>query len=130
MKLYNIADDVLNCAKWHREQHHSRETIVDCIFYGLYESKHNESIPLALIWLEGRDIDAELSELAEMVTNDIFSGKVYRDTESGKILTETQLEAEFEALKEGQPEEYNYTFNQYLRNSTSKNGFLEAIYKQ
>ena len=56
--------------------------------------------------------------------------KLYRDTETNEILTETQLEAEFKALKEGQPEEYKYTFNQYLRNCTSKNGFLETIYKQ
>lgn len=53
--------------------------------------------------------------------------KLYRDTETNEILTEAQIEAEFEALKEWQPEEYNYTFNQYLRNCTSKNGFLEVV---
>ena len=52
--------------------------------------------------------------------------KLYRDTENGETLTETQIKAEFETLKAEEPEIYNYTFAEYLKNCTSKNGFLEA----
>ena len=34
--------------------------------------------------------------------------KLYRCTESGEILTEAQLQAEFETLKAEEPETYNY----------------------
>lgn len=53
--------------------------------------------------------------------------KTYRDTENGEILTESQLKAEFKTLKAEEPETYNYTFKEYLKNCTGKNGFLEAI---
>ena len=44
--------------------------------------------------------------LAEAVT----MGKLYRCTESGEILTEAQLQAEFETLKAEEPETYDYNF--------------------
>ena len=53
--------------------------------------------------------------------------KLYRDTENGETITEAQLQAEFETLKAEEPETYNYNFAEYLKNCTSKNGFLEAI---
>lgn len=53
--------------------------------------------------------------------------KKYRDTETGNIITEEELQTEFEELKSGSPEEYNYTFSEYIRNCTAKNGFLEEI---
>ena len=53
--------------------------------------------------------------------------KLYRDTENGEILTEAQLKEEFEVLKAEEPETYNYTFKEYLKNCTSKNGFLEEV---
>ena len=53
--------------------------------------------------------------------------KLFRDTENSNILTEAQLKAEFETLKAEEPETYSYTFNQYILNCTSKNGFLEVV---
>ena len=53
--------------------------------------------------------------------------KLYRDTENGETLTESQIKAEFETLKAEEPEIYNYNFNEYLKNCTSKNGFLEEL---
>ena len=53
--------------------------------------------------------------------------KLYRDTETNEILTEAQLQAEFEILKAEEPETYDYNFTDYIRNCTSKNGFLKAI---
>ena len=53
--------------------------------------------------------------------------KLFRDTENGETLTEAQLKADFEVFKTEDPATYNYTFNQYILNCTSKNGFLEAI---
>jgi hypothetical protein len=74
--MYSIADDVLECAKWHKEHHHSRQTIVDCLFYGLYESKHKESIPLALIWADNKSIDAELAKQAEELADNLYEGGI------------------------------------------------------
>lgn len=67
-----IADDVLKCAKWHKENHHSRQTVVDCIFYGLYERKYGQSIPLVMIWNDNCSIDAELAKQAEIMTDKIY----------------------------------------------------------
>lgn len=53
--------------------------------------------------------------------------KLYRCTETDETLTEAQLQAEFETLKAEEPETYNYNFNEYLKNCTSKNGFLEVV---
>ena len=40
----------------------------------------------------------------------------FRDTNTGEILTEEELRKEFEALKKAMPEEYDYSFNQYILN--------------
>ena len=48
----------------------------------------------------------------------------FRDTSTGEIITEEELRKEFEKLKKETPEEYDYSFNQYLLNCTSKNGML------
>lgn len=53
--------------------------------------------------------------------------RLYRDTESGTIVLESELQAEFERLKFENPGEYDYTFKQYLNNCLSKNGFLEVL---
>lgn len=51
----------------------------------------------------------------------------FRDTNTGEIITEEDLRKEFEELKKETPEEYDYSFNQYLLNCTSKNGMLIEI---
>ena len=48
----------------------------------------------------------------------------FRDTNTGEIIAEEELRKEFEELKKETPEEYDYSFNQYLLNCTSKNGML------
>ena len=53
--------------------------------------------------------------------------RLYKDTENGQILTEEQIKAEFETLKAEEPETYDYNFSEYLKNCTSKNGFLEVL---
>lgn len=40
----------------------------------------------------------------------------FRDTNTGENVTEEELRNEFEELKRETPEEYDYSFNQYLRN--------------
>lgn len=40
----------------------------------------------------------------------------FRDTNTGEIITEEKLRKEFEELKKKTPEEYDYSFNQYLLN--------------
>ena len=51
----------------------------------------------------------------------------FRDINTGEIITEEELRKEFEELKKETPEEYDYSFNQYLLNCTSKNGMLIEI---
>lgn len=51
----------------------------------------------------------------------------FRDTNTGEIITEEELRNGFEELKKETPEEYDYSFNQYLLNCTSKNGMLIEI---
>ncbi len=53
--------------------------------------------------------------------------KLYKDIETSNILTEEQLKKEFEVLKAEDSETYNYTFNEYINNCTSKNGTLEEV---
>lgn len=53
--------------------------------------------------------------------------RLFQDTESGEIISEKQLEEEFTALKEQSPDEYNYSFGEYIKNCTNKNGFLKEI---
>ena len=50
---------------------------------------------------------------------------IFIDTEAMRFVTEKELRQEFEQLKREQPEEYAYTFEQYVQNCTSKNGTLE-----
>lgn len=52
---------------------------------------------------------------------------IFIDTEAMRFVTEKELRQEFEQLKREQPEEYNYTFEQYIQNCTSKNGTLEEV---
>ena len=40
----------------------------------------------------------------------------FRDTNTGEIITEEELRKEFEELKQEEPEEYDYSFEQYLLN--------------
>ena len=51
----------------------------------------------------------------------------FKDTEFGEIITESALLAEFEALKTEDPDTYDYNFYDYVRNCTSKNGFLMEV---
>ena len=51
----------------------------------------------------------------------------FKDTESGEIITESALMAEFDGLKAEDPETYDYDFPAYVRNCTAGNGFLEEV---
>ena len=50
---------------------------------------------------------------------------IFIDIEDMRFVTEKELRQEFERLKRERPEEYDYTFEQYIQNCTSKNGTLE-----
>ena len=52
---------------------------------------------------------------------------IFIDKESMRFVTEKELRQEFEQLKQEQPEEYAYTFEQYVQNCTSKNGTVVRI---
>lgn len=53
---------------------------------------------------------------------------MYFDIESNQIVTREQLFTEYQAMKENYPEEYAYTFPEYIKNClTSSNGTLELI---
>ena len=51
---------------------------------------------------------------------------MFIDINSGEIVTANQLREEFEMLRHEQPDEYNYSFEEYIRNcKTENNGTLE-----
>lgn len=52
---------------------------------------------------------------------------LYLDRETGKTVSRAELEQEFEQLKSDDPESYNYTFSEYLRDCLGKNGSLMEI---
>lgn len=49
------------------------------------------------------------------------------DNETDKIITIEELKIVFEELKTEQPEEYNYSFEDYIKNCTDKNGTLTEL---
>lgn len=49
------------------------------------------------------------------------------DTETRETITETELKAIFDELKNDDPETYNYSFEDYIRNCTDKNGVLIQV---
>ena len=61
--------------------------------------------------------------------NPLRSGKeraMYTDIETGKTVTTEQLYTEYLSARSEQPDEYNYTFPEYIRNClTEHNGTLE-----
>ena len=50
--------------------------------------------------------------------------KMYYDENEDCFVSEEQIKKEFIQLKAEQPNEYDYTFEEYLNNCLSKNGFL------
>lgn len=52
--------------------------------------------------------------------------KLYRDTENGTIISETDLYFSF-CLLQAEHETDAKTFSEYLINCTDKNGFLEEV---
>ena len=51
----------------------------------------------------------------------------FRDLEFDIIVTEEELLRTFKHLQREQPDEYNYSFENYIRNCTDKDGTLEEI---
>ena len=51
----------------------------------------------------------------------------FRDLEFGIVFTEDDLRRTFEYLQREQPDEYNYSFENYIRNCTGKDETLEEI---
>ena len=49
------------------------------------------------------------------------------DTETRETITETELKAIFDELKNDDPETYDYSFPEYIANCTAKNGTLTEI---
>lgn len=56
--------------------------------------------------------------------------RIFRDTEDNTITTESKQLKIFATLKKEFPTEYDYTFEQYIKNCTSKNGFWEELKKE
>ena len=51
----------------------------------------------------------------------------FRDLEFDTIVTEEELLKTFKHLQKEQPDEYNYSFENYIRNCTDKDGTLSEI---
>ena len=48
--------------------------------------------------------------------------------EAGKIVMESELYEDFQNMKKEDPEEYGYSFTDYVRECTGKNGTLKQIF--
>ena len=54
---------------------------------------------------------------------------MYIDIETNEIISTEQLLAEYESMRSAQPEEYNYSFADYVHNCmTENNGTLERYH--
>lgn len=53
----------------------------------------------------------------------------FRDLEFDIIVTEEELLKTFKYLQREQPDEYNYSFENYIRNCTDKDGTLSEIHQ-
>lgn len=53
--------------------------------------------------------------------------RAFEDFESGRMVYEDDLRREFEQLREIDPETYDYSFERYVENCTSKNGTLKRV---
>lgn len=58
---------------------------------------------------------------------DAAEGERIFEDERGWLVTEDELRRDFEELKREEPEEYWYSFEDYIRNCTDKNGTLTEI---
>ena len=52
--------------------------------------------------------------------------RLFKD-EQGNLITEGMLRDEFALLKITQPDEYDYSFENHIRNCTGKNGTLTEL---
>lgn len=52
---------------------------------------------------------------------------IFIDLETNNLVAESTIKAEFDLLKEQNPQEYDYSFREYLANACGKNGFLKAL---
>ena len=53
--------------------------------------------------------------------------KMYYDENADCFVSEEQIKKEFIQLKAEQPDEFDYSFEEYLNNCLSKNGFLRKV---
>lgn len=70
-------------------------------------------------WLE--------SETQDFVSAEELADKRLFKDEYGHIITEDELYDEFNQLRAEQPEEYDYSFEEYIKNVTGKNGSLTVV---
>lgn len=52
---------------------------------------------------------------------------IFINTETNNLVAESTIKREFDLLKSQNPQEYNYSFEEYLNNACGKNGFLRAL---
>lgn len=70
-------------------------------------------------WLE--------SETQDFVSAEELADKRVFIDEYGHIITEDELYDEFKQLQAEQPDEYDYSFEEYIKNVTDKNGSLTVV---
>lgn len=53
--------------------------------------------------------------------------KQYVDLNSREVIAEDRLRKDFAIMQAEDPDIYNYSFDEYIRNCTGKNGFLQTL---
>jgi hypothetical protein len=72
------------------------------------------------------DEDEEADVKDGRVRDALPEGRLFKD-EDGRLITEKQLQEEFEQLKADQGAEYDYSFEEYVRHVTGRHGTLTQI---
>lgn len=67
---------------------------------------------------EDEDDKADVKDSAE---------RLFEDERGGELVTESELREEFEQMQAEQPNEYNYSFEEYVRQCTGQRGTLTQI---
>ena len=76
--------------------------------------------------IEDKDDDDDKDDGNADVKDAADGERIFED-ERGWLVTEDELRRDFEELKREEPEEYRYSFEDYIRACTGKNGTLTEI---
>lgn len=91
---------------------------------GVYARGNKADIGDAWVGIDSGWLETETQEFVP--AEELADKRVFKD-EFGHIITEDELYSEFKELQAEQPEEYAYSFEEYVENVTGKDGTLTVL---